>query len=43
MSNKLPVISDNIINENIKSLNMKQIEAFIVIHKWSRGYIKSLH
>ena len=43
MSNKLPVISDNIINENIRSLNMKQREVFNFIHKWSRGYIKSLH
>ena len=43
MSNKLPVISDNIINENIRSLNMKQREVFNFIHIWSRGYIKSLH
>ena len=33
MSNKLPAISDNIINENIRSLNMKQGEVFNFIHK----------
>ena len=43
MSNKLPVISDNIINENIRSLNMKQREVFSFTYKWSRGYIKILH
>ena len=42
MSNKLPVISDNIINENIRSLNMKQREVFNFIYTWSRDYIKSL-
>ena len=42
MSNKLPAIPDNIINENIRSLNMKQREVFNFIHKWSRDYIKSL-
>ena len=39
---KLPAILDNIINENIRSLNMKQREVFNFIHKWSRDYIKSL-
>ena len=43
MSNKLPVIPDNIINESIRSLNMKQREVFNIIHKWSSDYIKSLH
>ena len=36
MSNKLrlrPVIPDNIINKNIRSLNMKQREVFNFIHK----------
>ena len=42
MSNKLPVIPDNIINENIRSLNMKQREVFNFIHKWLRDYIKGL-
>ena len=42
MSNELPAIPDNIINENIRSLNMKQREVFNFIHKWSRDYIKSL-
>ena len=41
MSNKLPAIPD-IINENIRSLNMKQKEVFNFIHTWSRDYIKSL-
>ena len=40
MSNKLPAIPDNIINENIRSLNMKQREVFNFIHKCSRDYIK---
>ena len=42
MSNKLPAIPDNAINENIRPLNMKQREVFDFIHKWSRDYIKSL-
>ena len=42
MCNKLPAISDNIINENIRSLNMKQREVFNFLHKWSRDHIKSL-
>ena len=33
MSNKLPATLDNIINENIRSLNMKQGESFNFIHK----------
>ena len=33
MSNKLPAIPDNFINENIRSLNMKQREVFNFIHK----------
>ena len=33
ISNKLPVIPDNIINENIGALNMKQREVFNLIHK----------
>ena len=43
MSNKLPAIPGNIINENMRSLNMKQREVFNFMHKWSRDYIKSLH
>ena len=42
MSNKLPASPGNIINENIRSLNMKQGEVFNFIHKWSRDYIKGL-
>ena len=42
MFKKLPAIPDNIINENIRSLNMKQREVFNFKHKWSRDYIKSL-
>ena len=33
MSNKLPGIPDYIINENIRSLNMKRREVFNFIHK----------
>ena len=33
MSNKLPVIPNNIINENIRSLDMKQRELLNFIHK----------
>ena len=42
MSNKLTAISNNIINENIRSLDMKQRELLNFIHKWPRDYIKSL-
>ena len=42
MSNKLPAIPDNIINENIRSLNMRQREVFNFMNKWSTDYIKSL-
>ena len=42
MSNKLPAIPDNIINEHIRSLNMKQREFFNFILKWSRDYIENL-
>ena len=42
MSNKLPAISNNITNENIRSLDMKQRELLNFIHKWPRDYIKSL-
>ena len=42
MCNKLPAIPDNVINESIRSLNMKQRELFNFIHKWLRDYIKSL-
>ena len=42
MSNKLPAIPDNTINENIRSLNTKQREVFNFIHKWPRDYIKGL-
>ena len=41
-NNMIPAIPNNIINENIRSLNMKQREVFNFIHKWSRDYIKSL-
>ena len=42
MSNTLPAIPDNVINENVKSLKMKQREVFNCIHKLPRDYIKSL-
>ena len=42
ISKELPAINNNIINENIRFLNMKQREVFNFIHKWSRDYINSL-
>ena len=33
---------DNVINKNIRSLNMQQREIFNFVHKWSRDFIKSL-
>ena len=42
MSNKLSAIPDNIIYENIRSLNMEQREISNFIHKFSRDYIKNL-
>ena len=42
LNNILKVLDDNIINENIRSLNILQREVFNYVHKWSRDYIKSL-
>ena len=36
------VLDDNVINKNIRSLNMQQREIFNLVHKWSRDFIKSL-
>ena len=33
---------DNVINKNIRSLNMQQKEIVIFVPKWSRDFIKSL-
>ena len=33
---------DNVINKNIRSLNMQQKEIAIFVPKWSRDFIKSL-
>ena len=42
-TNQLRVIpDDNVINKNIRSLNMQQREIFNFVHKWSRDFIKSL-
>ena len=30
------------INENIRSLNVKQRQVFDVLHKWARDYVKNL-
>ena len=37
-----PVFQDSLINENIRSLNVKQRQVFDVIHKWARDYVKNL-
>ena len=37
-----PVFQDSLINENIRSLNVKQRQIFDVIHKWVRDYVKNL-
>ena len=42
-SNQLRVVpDDNVINKNIRSLNMQQREIVIFVPKWSRDFIKSL-
>ena len=42
-TNQLTVVpDDNVINKNIRSLNMQQREIFNFVHKWSRDFIKSL-
>ena len=42
-TNQVRVIpDDNVINKNIRSLNMQQREIFNFVHKWSRDFIKSL-
>ena len=37
-----PVFQDSLINETIRSLNVKQRQVFDVIHKWARDYVKNL-
>ena len=37
-----PVFQDSLINENIRSLNVKQRQVFDVIHKCVRDYVKNL-
>ena len=42
-TNQLRVVpDDNVITENIRSLNMKQRKIFNFVHKWSRDFTKSL-
>ena len=42
-TNLLRVVpGDNVINKNIRSLNMQQREIFNFLHKWLRDFIKSL-
>ena len=42
-TNQLRVVpNDNVMNKNIRSLNIQQREIFNFVHKWSRGFIKSL-
>ena len=42
LKNQVRVISDKVINENMRSLNMQQREIFNFVNKWSGDYIKSL-
>ena len=42
LTNQVRVVPENVINENIISLNMQQSEVFNFVYKWSRDYIKSL-
>ena len=42
LTNKVRVIPDNVINENVRSLNMQQRYISDFVHKWSRDYVKSL-
>ena len=37
-----PVFQDSLINENIRSLNVKQRQVFDVIQKWARDYVENL-
>ena len=41
-TNQVRVVADNVINENIRSLNIEQREVLNFAHKLSRDYIKSL-
>ena len=36
------VPDDNVINKNIRSLNMQQSNIFNFVHNWLRGFFKSL-
>ena len=42
LTNQVRVVPENVVNENIISLNMQQSEVFNFVYKWSRDYIKSL-
>ena len=37
-----PVFQDSLINENMRSLNVKQRQVFDVIYNWARDYVKNL-
>ena len=41
-NHRLPIFADNVINENIRSLNEKQRQVFDGVHKWSKDYIKNV-
>ena len=42
-TNQLRVVpDDDVINKNIRSVNMQQREIFNFVHKWPRDFIKSL-
>lgn len=42
LTNQVRVVPENVVNENIISLNMQQSEVFNFVYKWLRDYIKSL-
>ena len=40
LKNQVRVVSDKVINENIRPLNMQQREILNFVNKWSGDYIK---
>ena len=41
-NHRFPIFADNVINENIRSLNEKQRQVFDSVHKWSKDYVKNV-
>ena len=38
-----PLLSDDSISENIKTLNTKQRHIFNIVYKWAKDFVKSLN